>query len=91
VVVRHRCLVRHRWSRAPRGGSGVVGFVINVWGWTGDERIRDMRVAESGREDDVAETGRKVGVGGVVGRVGVGDVLYVGAGDVLYVGGQGRE
>jgi hypothetical protein len=45
----------------------------------GDKRIRDGRVAGSGREDDVAETVRKVGVGGVVGRVGVGDVLYVGA------------
>jgi hypothetical protein len=66
---------------AHRGGCGVVGFV-NVWGWTGNERIRDMRVAESSREDDVAETGRKVGVGGDVGGVGVGDVLDVGAGYV---------
>ena len=61
-------------------GWGVVVCFVNVWVWTGDERIRDGRVAESGREDDVAETGRKVGVGCVVGRVGVGDVLYVGAG-----------
>ena len=63
---------------AHQRGLGVVCFV-DVWSWTGDERIRDRRVAESGREDDVAETGRKVGEGGVVCRVGVGDVLDVGA------------
>ncbi len=66
---------------AHQRGLGVVCFV-DVWSWTGDERIRDGWVAESGREDDVAETGRKVGVGGVVCRVGVGDILYVGAGYV---------
>jgi hypothetical protein len=68
-------------SLASSSGLGVICFV-DVWSWTGDERIRDRRVAESGREDDVAETGRKVGEGGVVCRVGVGDVLYVGAGYV---------
>ena len=79
-MVRHRCLVRYRWSRASRE-VGVVGFV-NVWERTDDERIRDMRVAESIREDEVAETWRKIGVGGVVGGVGMGDVMDVGAGYV---------
>ena len=48
----------------------------------GGGRIRDMRVAESIREDEVAETWRKIGVGGVVGGVGMGDVVDVGAGYV---------
>ena len=48
----------------------------------GGGRIRDMRVAESIREDEFAETWRKIGLGGVVGGVGMGDVVDVGAGYV---------
>ena len=55
---------------------------VNVWGWIGDERVRDGLIVGSGRGYDVAETVRKGGVGVAVARVGVGDVLYVGAGYV---------